>query len=142
VNNWEYQGSNPDPCIFNPMSLPTELCSKRLICLMNQMYEIKSWTIFKLVGFIVSYRSNIRKKSSNNTTCLPVSVAFQTHWMIAIGQYNDGVHLHANITLFFSLCINFRAFSFVYHIFRFVPSSTQMFLFPIINISDSSVKLQ
>lgn len=81
---------------------------------------------------------------THNTIGLPVSVAFHTHWVIATGQNNHGVDLHAtNITLFFIFfCINFGALSFVYQFFTLVLSSTEMFLFPIINISDSLMKLQ
>ena len=42
------------------------------------------------------------------TMCSPVPVAFHTQSVVAIGQDNLVVHLHANTAFFFSLNINFR----------------------------------
>ena len=37
---------------------------------------------------------------------IPFSVAFQAHGMVAIGQNNLTIHLHANTTLFFSFNVH------------------------------------
>lgn len=58
------------------------------------------------------------------TESLPIPIALQTQGMAAIRQYDLAVHLHANPTLFFSFCINFRKFSPFQLVLSSIPDST------------------
>jgi hypothetical protein len=73
---------------------------------------------------------------------VPFTVTFQAHGMVAVGQYNLAIHLHAYSTFFFSFNVNISMLPMFLIISSSVPFHAYRLLFLIFCVSDPSLKLQ